>query len=264
MNKILLLMVTPLFMFAKVHYAKVEPYESVVMKSAVSGLVLDANLDAEGTRVKGECIIYLDDKLDKLNLESSKKNMVFLKEMLDINKDIASSLEDTTRRQKSYYMRISKLSTASKTQKDNAYSAFASAKTQHLGTKEKIINLEKQMLDMQHMIAKLEDSIAKKTIILNDKYLYKLIVRKGDFVAPGSPLAQVNDASKAKLVLFLEPEELAQLKVKIVYLDDVKTDYKVDKVWKVADEKFISSYRAEIYMPAPEGAFSKLIKVEIK
>jgi hypothetical protein len=32
----------------------------------------------------------------------------------------------------------------------------------------------------------------------------------------------------------------------------------------VADEKFISSYRAEIYIPAPEGSFSKLVKVEIK
>ncbi len=264
MNKILLLMVTPLFMFGKVHYAKVEPYESVVMKSAVSGLVLDANLDAEGTRVKGKRIIYLDDNLDKLNLDASKKSMVFLQEMLDINKDIASSLEDTVKRQKSYYMRISTLSTASKTQKDNAYSSFASAKTQYLGTKEKIINLQKQMLDMQYMIAQLEDSIAKKSIILNDKYLYNLIVRKGDYVAPGSPLAQVNDASKAKLVLFLEHEELEQLGEKIVYLDGNKTEYKVDKVWKVADEKFISSYRAEIYIPAPEGSFSKLIKVEIK
>ena len=90
------------------------------------------------------------------------------------------------------------------------------------------------------------------------------MVRKGDFVNPGSPLAQVEDASRAKLVLFLEPEELDQIDQKIVYLDGKKTEYKVNKVWRVADEKFISSYRAEIYIPAPKNSFSKLLKVEIK
>ena len=72
------------------------------------------------------------------------------------------------------------------------------------------------------------------------------------------------DVSRAKLVLFLEPEELNQIEQKVVYLNGEKTAYKVNKVWRVADEKFISSYRAEIYIPAPKETFSKLIKVEIK
>ncbi len=113
-------------------------------------------------------------------------------------------------------------------------------------------------------MSQLEDSISKKSVILKDKYLYQLLVRVGDFVAPGSPLARVDDASRAKLVLFLEAEELEDIAQKIVYIDGTKTEYKVDKVWRVADEKFISSYRAEIYIPAPKGTFSKLVKVEIK
>ena len=96
------------------------------------------------------------------------------------------------------------------------------------------------------------------------KYLYEITVRKGDYVTPGSPLAKVVDASRAKLVLYLDPEELEGVEQKAVYLDGEKSEYKVDKVWKVADEKFISSYRAEIYLDAPEGSFSKLIKVELK
>ncbi len=262
--KILLLLFTPLFIFAKVHYAKVEPYESVVLKSAVSALVMHVDLEAEGKMVEGERVIYLDDVLDKVNLKTSKESVVLLQKMLYINKDIAGSLSETVDRQESYYNRINKLSTASKTQKDNAYSSFASAKTQYLGTKEKIINLEKQILDMQYKIAQLEDSIFKKSIVLENMYLYEIIVRKGDYVAPGSPLASVLDASRAKLVLFLEPSELENIEQKIIYLNDEKTDYKVDKVWRVADEKFISSYRAEIYIPAPIGSFSKLMKVEIK
>lgn len=262
--KILLLLLSPLLLFAKVHYAKVEPYESIMLKSSVSALVTNVDLEAEGQMIEGKQVISLDDTLDKINVKSSKESLVLLQQMHDINNDIADSLSDTVKRQEGYYNRINKLSTASKTQKDNAYSSFTSAKTQYLSTREKVINLEKQVLDLKYKVAQLEDSISKKSIVLENKYLYKLMVRKGDFVNPGTALAEVKDASKAKLVLFLEPEELAQIDQKIVYLDGEKTDYKVNKVWKVADEKFISSYRAEIYMPAPSGVFSKLMKVEIK
>ena len=264
MNKIFLVLLTPLFLFAKVHYAKVEPYESVVMKSAVSGLVMEVDLQAEGTMVTSKRVVHLDDKLDIVNLKNSKKSIEFLEEMLQINKKIATGLKESMIRQESYYHRLSRLSTASKTQKDSAYSSFTSSKTQYLSTKEKIISLEKQILDMQYKVAQLEDMIAKKSIVLQNKYLYQLLVREGEFVAPGSPLAKVDDASRAKLVLFLEPDELKDIEQKTIYLNDKRTDYKVDKIWKIADEKFISSYRAEIVIPAPKGSFSELLKVEIK
>ena len=264
MLKFLLILFLPLAVWAKVHYAKVEPYESVVLKAAVSGLVLDVDLDAEGTMVDGKRVILLDDRLDRTNLEDTQQSVVLLEEMIALNEEIASSLAETVKRQKSYYERISKLPTASKTQKDNAYSAYASAKTQYLGTKEKIVSLRKQLLDAKYKKAMLEDTIEKKSIILKRKYLYKLMVREGDFVAPGTPLARVDDASRAKLVLFLEPEELEDVQNKVVYIDGKKTAYRVDKVWNVADEKYISSYRAEIYVPAPKGHFSELVKVELK
>jgi multidrug resistance efflux pump len=225
-----------LFLFAKVHYAKVEPYESVILKSAVSALVLDVDLDAEGSLVEEKRVIYLDDHLDKINLRTSKENLL--------------TLQETLKRQESYFQRMNKLNTVSATQKDNAFYSFASAKT--------------QFLDMQYKVAQLEDSIEKKSIVLHNMYLYEIMVRKGDYVNPGSPLATVVDASRAKLVLFLEPSELENIEQKTVYLNGKKTDYKVDKVWKVADEKFISSYRAEIYITAPEDSFSKLMKVELK
>lgn len=262
--KILLLIFAPLLLLAKVHYAKVEPYESAVLKSAVSALVIDVDLESEGKMIERKRVIYLDDGLDRVNLKTSEESVLLLRQMLNINKDIANSLSETVKRQESYYHRINKLSTASKTQKDNAYSAFSSAKTQYLNTREKIVSLEKQILDMQDRIAQLKDSIFKKSIVLKKMYLYEIIVRQGDFVTPGSPLARVVDTSLAKLVLFLEADELAQIDQKTVYLDDKKTEYKVDKVWRVADEKFISSYRAEIYISAPEMSFSKLRKVEIK
>jgi len=262
--KILVLFLLPLFIVAKVHYAKVEPYESVVLKSAVSGLILEADLDAEGTMVEESRVIHLDDVMDNINLKDSRKSVQLLEQMISINQDIAGSLNNTVKRQESYYQRISKLTTASKTQKDNAYNSYTSAKTQYLGTREKIVSLEKQLIDMKYKVALLSDTIKKKSIVLKKKYLYKLMVREGDFVNPGTPLAEVQDISKAKLVLFLEPEELKDAESKTVYIDGRKTAYKVNKVWNVADAKFISSYRAEIYIPAPKERFSKLMKVELK
>ncbi len=264
MMKIVALFLVPLFMFAKVHYAKVEPYETVVLKSAVSGLVLEADLEAEGTHVNDRRVIHIDDVLDKENLKDSQSALLLLERMLEINREIAESLDGTVKRQEGYYRRISRLTTASKTQKDNAYSAYTSAKTQYLTTKEKMVSLQKQIIDMKYRITQLEDMIQKKSIVLFDRYLYKLMVRTGDYVNPGTPLAEVQDINKAKLVLFLEPEELKGVKERTVYIDGKKTAYKVNKVWRVADEKFISSYRAEIYLPAPEEKFSQLLKVELK
>ena len=249
---------------AKIHYAKVEPYESIILKSAVSALVLEVDLESEGTLVKGKRVIYLDDTLDHANFMSAKKSLKLLEEMHNINQNIAQGLKETFKRQEGYFKRINILSTVSKTQKDNAFSSFTSAKTQYLNTREKIATLEKQILDMEYKMKQLEDSILKKSIVLENKYLYKLMIRKGDFVNPGTALAQIEDISSAKLVLFLDSEELKGLQTKAVYINGKKTAYKINKVWRVADEKFISSYRAEIYIPTPKGLFSKLMKIELK
>lgn len=262
--KILFLLIAPLFVVAKVHYAKLEPYESVVLKASASGLVIKADLALEGTLVQDATLIQIDAKLDKISLKQTQESRGLLRKMLKLNQQIAKTLASNMKRQNTHYTRMNQLSTASRVQKDNAYNGFVGVKTQYLGTKEKIINIEKQISDLGYKVAQLKDSIAKKKLRLKAQYLYKLLVHKGDFVAPGTPLAQVYDAKKAKLVLFLELSEIEGLAEKHVYLDDKKTRYRVGKVWKVADEKFISAYRAEIVMPAPKGTFSKLIKVEIK
>jgi len=264
MKYFLLLLLSSLFLFAKIHYAKVEPYTSTVLKSSVNALVLEVDLASEGKMIEKKKVIALDDSLDKKQLLSSEKNINLVEQMLEINKDIAQSLNATSKRQEDYYQRLNRLSTASKTQKDNAYNAFSSAKTQVLATKEKIINLEKQRLDLEYKIIQLEDSIEKKSLMISHKYLYKIFVRKGDFVNAGTALMEIKDVSRAKLVIFLDAEDLENIEQKIIYLDDVKTEYKVDKLWRIADEKFISSYRAEIFIPSPKSFFSKLIKIEIK
>ena len=262
--KYILLLLLPLFAIAKVHYAKVEPYESVVLKSSVSAEVVYVDLDAEGKMIQNKEVIHLDDRLDRVDLNVSRESLKLLQNMLEINDEMVKSLADALRRQRGYFDRLNKLSTASRTQKDAAFTTFVSAKNQYLSTKEKIETLKKQILDMQYKIERLEDTLSKKNIHLKDRYLYKLLVRAGDFVNPGLPLAEVQDLSRGKLTLYLEPSELKDVQKRTVFIDGKKTDYRVDKVWDVADEKFISSYRAEIYVDRPKTYFSKLVKVELK
>ena len=253
----------PVLALAKVHYAKVEPYDRVTLKSSVNALVVEADKKWEGLKVNGVRVIHLDDKLDKINLADTTKSIKLLEEMVEINTQIASTLKQSVERQKGYFERISKLSTASKTQKDNAYSSYSAIQTQYLGIKEKLLSLKKQLIDLRYAKARLEDLIEKKNISLDGKYLYSLLVREGDFVGMGTPLMVVDDVSKGKLVLYLDAEELEGISNKAVYINDKKTNYKVDKIWSEADSQFISSYKAEIYIDAPKR-FSTLLKVEIK
>jgi multidrug resistance efflux pump len=262
--KYLLLILTPILVFAKVHYAKVEPYENITLKSAVSAQVTNTKFDLEGKIVHNMTIIQLDDKLDKIKLKSDREALKLIKSMLQSNQNNLSSLAKSLERQEAYYNRISTIQTASSTQKDKAFYSYISAKTQYFSTKEKIDSLKKQKLDLLYSIERLKDSINKKSIKLNNRFLYKLLVNKGDFVNMGLPLAKIKDLTKAKLVLFLEADELKNIKSKTIYIDDQATQYKVSKIWSVADEKFISSYRTEIIIPNPKGSFSKLLKVEFR
>jgi len=262
--KYIILLLTPLLLFSKVHYAKVEPFESITLKSAVSAQVTETKLSLEGTSVLSNTIIQLDAKLDKVKLTSSQSSLKLINSMLKTNKNILSALSESLNRQKAYYNRISNIGSASKTQKDNAFYGYINAKTQYFSSKEKIDSLKKQRLDLNYEISRLKDSISKKNIKLNNKFLYKLLVNRGDFVNMGTPLAQIKDLSSAKLVLFLEQSELENIKEKTIYIDDKASDYKVSKVWEVADEKFISSYRTEIIIKNPKENFSKLLKVEFK
>ena len=76
-------------------------------------------------------------------------------------------------------------------------------------------------------------------------------------------VAKIADTSKGKLVIYLDPEDIEGIETKRIYLDGVKTSYKVERLLKIADSKNISKYRAEILVKAPE-LFSKLLKVELR
>jgi hypothetical protein len=262
--KKLLLLLLPLSLFAKVHYAKVQPLETITLKSAVSAQVIQAKITLEGTTVKKSTIIKLDDKLDKIKITSSKKSIQLIDNMIRTNQQILSAVQESLDRQEAYYNRIEGIQSASKTQKDNAFYNYINSKTKYLSTKEKIDSLKKQRLDLKYEINRLKDNLSKKTITIKHRFLNKLLVNQGDYVNMGTPLAELKNLTSAKLVLFIELDELKDIKRKTIYIDDKKTNYKISKIWKVTDEKYISSYKTEIIIKNPKENFSKLLKVEFR
>ncbi len=260
----LVLLLTPIIIFAKVHYAKVEPYENIILKSAVSAQVIEVRRSLEGQIVDSDMIIQLDSQLNETELESNRNTLQLIDNMIATNLSIKDALQESLSRQEEYYYNILKLGSIPKTKKDSAFYSYISSKTKYFSTQEKIENLSKQQIDIRYNMQRLEDQISKKTIFVNNKFVYKLLVNEGDFVNMGTPLAQLKDLSRAKLVLFLTQEELKNIELKTIYLDGKKTDYIISKQWSVADEKFISAYRTEIIIDNPTYKFSKLVKVEFK
>ncbi len=253
----------PVVLLAKVHYARVEPFERATIKASVSGTVVKADQSAEGDVLGKDAFIQIDDLLDRENLKNTNESLELFEQNLKINKDMLEGLRATLDRKKEYYERINGLETASKTQKDNAFAAYIAAKNQYLGTREKITTLKKQIIDLRYKASMLHDSINKKHVAFPGKYLYRLMVRSGEFVAPGVPLAVIDDVSKAKVEVFVNSDELEGINEKNIYIDGKVTDLHIEKLWKIADTQYISSYKVRVILP-PKYQFSKLLKIEFR
>ena len=251
-----------LFLFGDEHFAKLEPIETITVKSEVSGKVVVAKGDLEGKIANG-LIVKIDDRLDKIEINSTLNSIKVIDKMIKVNQNILPSLKKNFENKKILYQKVTPLKSSSISQKDSLYSAYISARTQYSGTLEKILNLKNQKISLLQKVATLKDRVKKKDIIAKNSYLYSLNVKKGEFVNIGMTLAILQNITKAKLIIFLSEDELKDIDKKRIYLDGKKTNLKFSKVWRVADKKYISSYKAEIILK-PFTRFSKLIKVEIK
>ena len=221
--------------FAYEFYAKLEPIESFQVKSSVNGKVIYSNEKIEGFKAKNTKIIEIDSYVDRIDLAQSNNKLKAIDNMMKIeNKN---------------YNRLLKVSSKSGFEKDNQ--------------KLKVINFETTKSDILVKIANLKDSIKNKKLIEKSNYIYNISVKKGDYVNPGTLLYESKDLSKGKLEIFVPISDVDKIKDKTIYLDDKKTDLKINKIYDVADSKHISSYKTEIVIDNPK-TFSRLVKIEFK
>lgn len=263
MKILIFLMVSLNLLLAEVYYARVEPFEKYTFKASASGEVTYSNLDLEGKFSKNELIVKVDDKLDKIDLENTKAKLAILNKNLQVLNEEIENLQEMVKIKKSNYEKTKKLKTKSKVEKDRDLFDLLTSQNALLQTKEKVLSIKTQIEELDYKREALKDTIAKKSIYAKELYIYKVNVKDGDYVSFGTALFEAHDISKAKLTFFISKEDLADTKKKEIYLDEKLTEFKIDKIYRVADSEFISAYRAEIYIPAPK-LFSKLIKIELK
>lgn len=222
-------------MFASEYYAKLEPIDSFQVKSAVSGKVIFSNSKIEGLKANNSTIIELDSLVNKVELEQSKNKLKFIDEMLEIEKN--------------NYNRLNQVTSKSEFEKD----------TQKL----KVINLESSKADMIIKIENLKDIISNKKLIEKSNYIFNIAVKEGDYVNPGTLLYESKDLSKGKLEIFVPITQIEEIKNKEIFLDGIKSNVKISKIYDVADVTNISAYKVELILEDVK-IFSRLVKIEFK
>lgn len=235
MKIILFFIFTICSLMANEYYAKLEPLDSYQVKSAVSGKVIYSNSQIEGKKANNTIIVEIDSYVNKIDLEQSKNKLKFIDEMLKIESN--------------NYNRLNQVSSKSAFEKD----------TQKL----KVINLESSRADMIIKIETLKDSIKNKKLIEKSNYIFNISVKDGDYVNAGTLLYESKDLSKGKLEIYVPILEINSIKNKDIYIDGIKSDIKISKVYEVADSTHISSYKVELLLNNPK-TFSRLVKVEFK
>ncbi len=235
MKKLLSIALLSTLTFGQEFYSMINPIKTFSVKAAVSGEVVFVNKSLEKNYVSNKSIVKLDDSLDLVNLEQTKIKLANQEQTLKIESDILESYE--------------KVSSKTKIDKD--------------GQKMKILSISSSIADMKMQIANLQNNIKKKNISASDIYISSVEVEVGDYVNAGGLLYKGYDLSRGKLEIFLPINEIDSFKNKTIYLDGKRSGLKINKISKVADEKNISSYKAEIIVKNPKS-FSKLVKVEFK
>ena len=245
------------------YYAKVNPYEVRDISANVSGQVTFIDEGMLGRILSEKAYLKIDSILDHQELHYISDKLEFLRQTVKINQEVLKNLQGSTQRKRDNYKRVASLKIKSQIEKDREYHDMISSENMLLNTEKAIQTLKVQITDLKLRAAQLKRSIFYKNLKAKGFVLYELLVKPGQVVNPSTPLAKIADTSKAKLTIYLNKEDVADAKKKVVYIDGIKTPYKVTRISFIADTKNISKYMAQIIIKAP-AIFSKLVKIELK
>lgn len=227
-------------LFAKEYMAQIKAYEMYEIKSQTSGVIKTINKNLESKYIKDKKIlIKIDSKDEEIELEKNRVSY-------EIQKEIVKIKEQNYKAKK----RISQLS---QYDKNNEKLSFLEAK--------------KELTTIIQTIKKLQNEISKKTFNISNRYVDTIFVDKDEYVNVGDKLYYSYDISKLKISLFLSQEEIKNIDSKTLYIENKKSNFKVDKIHKIKDENKISRYKVEFIKDNTEEEnyfFDKVVKVEIK
>jgi len=226
--RVFMFIIVAVFLYG--YSAKVEPFEIYKIKSAVNGSVVFYEKKAEANLFKG-LLVKIDDNNEKIELENLKTQANLLKEEIKNQEEIVKRKYDT-------YKRYQKLKTKSVEEKNMKFYDYINAKNQ-------LISLKTQLSNLNANIKKLIDTINKKNIKVSG-YVNKIYVKTGDYVAPGSLIAEIDDITKQKLTLYVPINEIDKIANSVIYINNRPSNFEIYKIWRVPDDKYVTSYKVEL------------------
>jgi multidrug efflux pump subunit AcrA (membrane-fusion protein) len=231
MKKYLLILITPLMLFAQSYMSQIEPYENYLIYSQASGEIVKLDKDDE-TKVVNKLLIKLDDELEQNQLSIYTQQLSLYREKLKI-------LEDS-------YQRYIKIRGASQSDKDDKLYD--------------VIELKISIKNLELSIKDVKNTIKKKTINVKKLYIKEFNVNKGDYVAIGTQLASAYDISKSKLVVYVSADDYKDIEDKKIILDDKDSDAKIEKIDKIIDATYVSAYKVTLLVNSND--YGKVVKIE--
>jgi len=240
-----LVMFVAVFLFA--YEAKVEPFKTYHIKAAVNGVIVLSNKKLEGKILKDKLIVKIDDKVELSELKDIQNQINILKEEIKNQKEIL-------KRKKLLYEKYKKLKSKSIEQKDLKFFDYIAAKNQ-------LLNLKTQLSNLYSKLTQIQDIINKKNIKFNG-YLYEIFVEEGDYINVGRDIALGYDLSKEKINIYIPIDQIDTIKNKIVYINGKKSNFKISKIYRVTDTKYITSYKVELIGNGLR--FGEIVKIDFK
>lgn len=263
MKIILLTLFITTSLFSKIYYSKVEPYEVRNISSSVSGVVLFVDEESLGKKLSKKPYIKIDAALDEDELRFTKSKISYLEKTVLLNEKMIKNLQISLEKKRENYKQVETLKIKARVEKDKEFYDLITSENSYLTTQKEIMSLKNQIVDLRLREAQLVRNIQDKSLNAEGFTLYSLDVKVGQVVAPATALAKIVDTSKALLTIYLDEEDVARAKQKVIFIDGEKTSYKISRLLSVADSKNISKYMAQIVIEAP-AVFSKLAKIELK
>ncbi|MDX1295481.1 MAG: HlyD family efflux transporter periplasmic adaptor subunit, partial [Sulfurimonadaceae bacterium] len=216
-----------------------------------------------GALLGEEAYLRIDDELDRIELEKTRSKIVLLNNTIELNQQMSANYEKVVAMKGANYERVQQLKMRSQVEKDREFYDFIGTRNQLIALEKETENMKIQVNDLQMLERRLLRSISDKSHSAPGYTLYALLVKEGQVVNPGTPLAQLADVRRAKLTVYLSADDRKGVEERVIYIDGIRSTYKIDRLWNIADAKHLSSYKAEIVIDAPEQ-FSRLVKVEFK
>ncbi|QKF82077.1 HlyD family secretion protein [Halarcobacter ebronensis] len=228
-----LLIFLPIFIYAKSYIGVVEPVNEFTIYAKTSGEIVSLDKNDE-MKILTKDIIKIDKSLEVDTLKLYEEQLKLYNQKLEI--------------MQSNYEKYITIRGMSKVDKDNKLL--------------EIIDLKNSIATLKISIVDLKNSIKDKTISINNLYLKEFLVNKYDYLTAGTKVATVYDMSKSKLTVYVNAEDYKNIKNKLIYINDVKSDYKINKIDITTDTTYISSYKTEVLIDSKE--YGKTLKVEFK